>query len=452
MMLLFHLFLITSFTHATYLYFEYPSYEISILESMEISMKITRIQAMASPQLAIRYVLHGDTNQTFALRSNTGELILLKSLDYETIPIYKFTIEARSSSSIITPSFTELIIEILNINDHRPEINLILHPSMIYQSHWIALDRTSLSTTFATITIKDLDPSTENLTLTIDNIDHFQMQLIRQRKNLLLYLLSTRDNVQLLSHEHFELSLTACDHDQPSLCTNQTYQFHFQSTDYLCNLSFEQKLYIIDIEENLPKQSLLLSTIPNQFCANPSYSIDDRENFSLDSSTGDLFTSKNFNRTERSIYPLHLLINNHWKIDLLVRLLDQNGSIPFLIHKKIRVHPDRFSSLQLFNSSSFCRSQSLMEDYFQLFTNCTLVPIIRPPPRGQYLLHIELDQRSNLRDTFLLELDDDEQQRTWRQSLWIRIVVLLLGISLVLCVIIIAIMIIKQKRTQFDQV
>ena len=455
-MILLRLFVLISLTHAIYLYFDYPSYEISVFESTEISTKLTRISAISSPQLSIRYTLHTDTNQTFALHVITGELILLKPLDYEIIPIYRLTIEARSLSSIITPCFTELIIHVMNINDHPPEIHLIIHPSIFYQTYWIALDRNILSTSFATINIKDLDPSTENLTLTINDTEHFQIQSIRQTKTHLLYLLSTKDNIQFLSHSHYNLLLTSCDDDQPSLCTNRTYQLHFQSFDYLCNLSFEQKTYLIDIEEDLPRRSLIMHRIPNQFCLNPSYSIDDRENFHLDLLTGDLLTSKKFNRTERSIYSIHLIVNNSWRIEILVRIVDENGNLPFLIQKKFRLSPHRFSSLQILNSNS-CRAQLFIENNFQFFSNCTLISLIQSPPQGRYYFHIELNEQSNFHDTFLLELNEEDEspsQRTSRQSLWIKILIALLGIFFVLIsLILIRIMIIKQKSsTQFDQV
>lgn len=451
-MILLRVFLFISLTHATYLYFEYPSYEISILESMEISTKLTRITAISSPQLSIRYALHTDTNETFALHAMTGELILLKSLDYERMSLYRLTIEARSSSS---SCFTELILHIININDHPPDIHLIIHPSIYYQTYWIALDETLPSISFATIHIKDRDSSTKNLTLMINDTEHFHIQSIRQSNNHLLYLLSTKTN---LSYSHYDLLVTSCDDDQPSLCTNEIYQFHFQSFEYLCELSFEQKFYQIDLEENLPRRSLVLQKIPNQFCRNVNYSIDDRDNFQLDLFNGELRTMKLFNRTERSIYSIHLLINNTWRIEILIRILDEDGNRPFLIQKIFRQSSHRFTSQQIFNSTS-CHAQTILEKYFQFLENCTLISRgSSPPPQGRYYFRIQLDEYADYDDTFLLELhDDDDQlpsQRTSRHSLWIRIVIAHLGIFFVLIsLILIRIMIIKQKFSiQFEQV
>jgi len=451
-MIILRLLLIISLTNATYLYFERDSYEIFISESIEIYKKISLIKAISSPLLSIEYELHGDTNKTFYLNSLTGELILLNHLDYETIPIYKLTIEARSLSLTIAPCFSELIIQILNINDNSPEMNLIIYPSVLYESDIIKYDLNTSSTPFATINIKDLDISTENLSLSINDTEHFQIQLIRQMKNSLIYILSTKNNLQLISQDYFYLSLNVCDNDKPLLCTNQTYKFHLKSNEYLCNLSFNQKNYIIDINENLLNKTLIMHKITNKFCQNIIYSIDDTDNFYIDSYTGDLFTLKKFNRIERSIYIIHLFINDDFKVKIIVRILDQYGNIPFLINKNLIINHNKFFFAHLFNSTH-CRSQSLIENYFQLLSNCTIIPLMKPP-KGQYLFHIELIQRINYQDTFLLELKEEQEQErtiTFTQSQWIIIIPILLGILFVLGTIIGTIIIIKPNRCKFNQ-
>jgi hypothetical protein len=448
-MILLRLLFLISLTHATYLYFERDSYDIFISESTEIYTKISLIQAISSPSLSIRYELHGDTNKTFYLNSLTAELILLNRLDYETIPIYKLTMEARSSSSI-APCFSELVIHIVNVNDNPPEMNVVIYPSVLYESKIIKYDLNTSSTPFATINIKDLDESTENLSLSINDTEHFQIQLIRRMKNILIYLLSTKNNSQLIYQDNYYVSFNSCDNDQPSLCTNQTYQLYLKSTEDLCQLSFNQKNYIIDIKENLPKKTFLMHKITNKFCENIVYSIDDTEHFYIDSYTGDLFTFKEFNRTERSIYIIHLFINNDLKIKIIVRILDQYGNIPFIMNKNLIINQNQFFHAHLLNST-LCRSQSIIENYFQLLTNCTIIPLIKPP-KGQYLFHIELLQRINYQDTFLLELNEEQGHAiTFPQSQWILIISILLGIFLVLGTIIGAIILIKQKRYQFYQ-
>lgn len=240
MMIVFHFFLLVSLVHGTYLYFERNTVELSLWESTEVHSKISSIKAIASSSLSIEYELHGDANQTFFLHPHTGDLVLLKPLDYETIPIYKLTIEARSSA--IAPCFAELVIHVLNVNDNPPEIHLIIYPSVSYESNLIQYDLNSSSTPFATINIKDLDQSTEHLSLVLNDTEYFQIQLIRQMKSNSVYILSIKNQGQALDREDFYLSMNACDHDQPELCTNRTFQFHFRSNDnfHLSKIVHEQ--------------------------------------------------------------------------------------------------------------------------------------------------------------------------------------------------------------------
>ncbi|CAF3464378.1 unnamed protein product, partial [Rotaria sp. Silwood2] len=138
-----------------------------------------------------------------------------------------------------------------------------------------------------------------------------------------------------------------------------------KSNEYLCNLSFNQKTYIIDIKENLPIKTFLMHKITNKFCRNIIYSIDNTKNFYIDSYTGDLYTLKKFNRTEQSIYIIDLFVNNYFKIKIIVRILDQYGNIPFLINKYIIINQNKFLFVHIFNST-LCRSQIIIENYFQL--------------------------------------------------------------------------------------
>ncbi|CAF3329580.1 unnamed protein product [Rotaria socialis] len=433
------------FTNATYLYFERESYEIFISESIQIYTKIALIKAISYPSLSIQYELHGDTNQSFYLNSLTGELTLLNPVDYETIPIYKLTVEARSTSAV-APCFSELIIHVLNINDNPPDINLIIYPSLLYKSNTIKYDLNISSTPFATINIKDFDESTKNLSLYLNDTEHFQVQLIRQIKNDVIYILSTKNNAQLIDQDDYYLLLTACDNDQPLLCTNQTYKFHMKSNEFLCNLSFSQKVYIIDIKENTPAETFLMHKITNKFCRNITYSIDDTKNFYIDSSTGDLFTLTKFNRTEQSIYSIQLLVNYYIKIQIIIRIVDQYGNIPFLTSKYSFMNQRTFLSARLFNST-LCRPQAIIENYFQLLPNCTILSLMKPPS-GQYLFNIELEQRINYKDTFLLELKEEQEHKlTFRNSQWITIIIsIIISILLVIGIIIVLIVIIKHDR------
>ena len=448
-MILLRLLLIISLINGEFLFFERDSYEFYISESAPINTKIGIIKVTSSSSLLIQYKLYGDTNQLFNLNSSTGELTLLNSLDYETTPMYKLTIEARSTSTV-SPSFSEIIIHVINTNDNPPEINLIFYPSVLFESNLIKYDLHTYSTPLATINIKDLDESTRNLTLSINDTKHFQIQSLRQRRNGLItesiYILSTKNNAQLLGQEYYYLSLNSCDNDQPLLWTNRSYEFRMKPNENLCSFL---NTSTIDIK---PNRSLISTKLTNQFCQNLNYSIDDLKNFYIDSQTGYLYTSKIFNREEQSIYKLHIQAidqyNRSYKTHLTIQILDDYGHIPFLIKKKLRINKNEFFSIDLFNST-YCRYQPRIYNSFRLLTNCTLVKF-SSAVQGKYLIHIQLNEQNNYEDTFLLELTSNLDEKNifliLIQSEWILIIPIILGIFLILIIILCSMMIIRKRR------
>ncbi|CAF1495728.1 unnamed protein product [Adineta steineri] len=454
-MILLRLLLLICLTNAAFLSFEHNSYDFNISESAPINTTIGFVKAASSSSsssLSIQYELYGDTSKTFYLNSSTGELVLLNSLDYETITMYKLTIEARISSTI-APCFSEINIHVLNTNDNSPDINLMFYPSVLFEGNLIKYDLNANSTLLATINLKDLDESTTNLSLSINDTEHFQIQFVRQIKNGLItesiYILSTKNNSQLIQQDYYYLSLNSCDNDQPALWTNRSYEFHLKPNENLCY--FNQTNFILDIKENLSNRTLILNKITNEFCQNMFYSIDDQENFYIDSQLGDLYTSTIFNREERSIYKLNLKAidqyNKEIKTQLIIRILDEAGHIPFLIQKKLKMNRKEFSSIDLFNST-YCHYQTMIYDYFQLLSNCTLVKLSLPV-QGKYLFYIQLNQKYNYEDTFLLELTTNHTEifiYAFLQSQWMIIIPIGLGIFIILIFIICAAMIIRKRR------
>ncbi|CAF4179294.1 unnamed protein product, partial [Rotaria sordida] len=363
-----------------------------------------------------------------------------------------------SSSSTIAPCFSEIIIHVLNINDNLPDINLIFYPSVLFQSNIIKYDLNTYSTPLATINIKDLDESTKNLSLFINDTKHFQIQFVRQIKNGLItesiYILSTKNNSQLIEYDYYYLSLNSCDNDQPSLWTNRSYEFQMKpNEEYLCQFSFNKNNnnYILDIKENLSNRTLILEKITNKFCYNVSYSIDDTKNFYINTKTGSLYTATIFNREKQSIYILNYKVIDQYKKEfnttIIIRILNEYGHIPFLRKKNFQINQNEFFSIDLFNST-YCRYQTRIYNYFQLLTNCTLIKLSLPV-KGKYLFHIQLNNKNNYEDTFQLEITSQSNQTfllLFIRSQWIIIIPIFLGIFLIFITIICAMIIIRKRK------
>jgi hypothetical protein len=94
----------------------------------------------------------------------------------------------------------------------------------------------------------------------------------------------------------------------------------------------------------------------------------------------------------------------------------------------------------------------MIYNYFQLLTNCTLIKLSLPV-QGKYLFYIELSEKNNYEDTFILELTSNFNENllfTVIQSQWMIIIPIILGILLILIIILCAMMIIRKR--QYNQI
>ena len=103
--------------------FDSAVYSISVSESVPISSTILTVSA-TDPDLGsggiVWYTLSPSVQDQFSLNSTTGVLVLSKPLDYETVPVYHFTINAIDHGDPPLNSTVVVIINVLNVDDECP--------------------------------------------------------------------------------------------------------------------------------------------------------------------------------------------------------------------------------------------------------------------------------------------------------------------------------------------
>ena len=407
--------------------FNRSSYDLFIVESTPVPSTLAFLPATVSSWMPVEYRLHGDLNQTFQLNSSTAELKLIRPIDYELIQLYRLIIEVFRRSTPSSSSFAELNIHLLNVNDNTPEINLIQH-----SSGTIKYNLQTCSMVFATIHLKDFDLSTKHLTLSINDSEHFQIDLLRETQFQFfvesIYILSTKNQCQWKMHHYsYGIELETCDEDSPNLCSTRSYSFRFQTAEYFCYLSLNQTSFLIDIQHNVSAKTLIFSLIKSEMCEGIRFSITDSIHFEFDDETGSLFTRTKFNRTERSIFIFDFILNRSVSIRMTVRLVDDRGRKPFLLEKSYRFSRQQFQEIHLFNSSS-CRTRTMTEEFFQILSNCTIRSLIFPPPVGRFHLTIDLNRADGYCDDIHLELVEENPSGTIFFVLLIVIILLVIGL------------------------
>ncbi|XP_069510289.1 protocadherin gamma-A6-like isoform X48 [Ambystoma mexicanum] len=105
--------------------FNQSVYKISILENVSKGTVVTTITATDKDQGAnaeLTYSFRKITEkilQTFQVDPNTGEISVIKSLNFEESENYEFEIQATDGESL---SRCKVLVEVINVNDNRPEI------------------------------------------------------------------------------------------------------------------------------------------------------------------------------------------------------------------------------------------------------------------------------------------------------------------------------------------
>lgn len=114
--------------------FESNFYSFSIYENAQIGTIVGQVKARdidSGEAGQIRYTsLNGLDNKLFRLNQDTGQIMLDGHLDREMRSFYLFLVEARDASGTGKSNFTQIMINVLDINDNAP---------VFLQSHYDAV-------------------------------------------------------------------------------------------------------------------------------------------------------------------------------------------------------------------------------------------------------------------------------------------------------------------------
>uniref|UniRef100_A0A671Q2N1 Cadherin domain-containing protein n=1 Tax=Sinocyclocheilus anshuiensis TaxID=1608454 RepID=A0A671Q2N1_9TELE len=146
--------------------FEQDLYEIKVVENSAPGKIIQMVKAIDlddGVNSEIEYSLGSLTQeaikQLFSIDSDTGELTISKSLDYEMSSTYKFDIRARDKGAPVMEGHCRVQVNVLDMNDNAPEIIITSSPKPVPED-------APAGTMVALINVKDLDSGVNgNVTL-----------------------------------------------------------------------------------------------------------------------------------------------------------------------------------------------------------------------------------------------------------------------------------------------
>ncbi|KAG7212572.1 hypothetical protein KM043_012871 [Ampulex compressa] len=102
------------------------TYSVSIPENLDytanpVIARISATDADAGNNAAVKYaIIGGNTQNTFSIDSPSGDVSLVKPLDYESTRSYKIVIRAQDGGSPVRSNTTQLLVHVKDVNDNAP--------------------------------------------------------------------------------------------------------------------------------------------------------------------------------------------------------------------------------------------------------------------------------------------------------------------------------------------
>lgn len=110
--------------------FSERTYIVSVPEDLDYTInpaivEIRATDADTGSNAAIRYaIIGGNTQNTFQIDSQSGDVILVKPLDYESVKNYKIIVRAQDGGLPAKSNTTQLLVRVKDVNDNAPRYEI----------------------------------------------------------------------------------------------------------------------------------------------------------------------------------------------------------------------------------------------------------------------------------------------------------------------------------------
>ncbi|XP_030744629.2 protocadherin gamma-A3 [Echinops telfairi] len=226
--------------------FPQPEYHVSVLENVPVGTRLLRVNATDPDEgfnAQVSYTLDkmpGNAAQIFHLDSVTGDLSILRSLDYEDAMFYEIKIEAKDGPGLL--SRAKVLVTVLDVNDNAPEVTVTSLTGSVPEDATPGRE-------VALINVHDRD-SGQNGQVTVFALGNLPFDL--EKSIDYYYRLVTARSLDREQVSEYNLTLRATDGGTPSLSTEA--HIHLRVTDVNDNPpTFAHTSYAAYIPENNPR-------------------------------------------------------------------------------------------------------------------------------------------------------------------------------------------------------
>ena len=291
--------------------------------------------------------------QTFQLNSQTGDLYLLRPLDYEQNKEYRIQITAQDSGPVSVPVYTAVLISVEDENDNKPLMTVRFSESFRYTNETLYVsEETALNTLLMHILVQDLDANQNGqVQCWIESLEPILFNITNTVDQMFgIYTSQTFDR-----EEQGNYSLRIIVEDQGVKIRHRTVRdLQLVITDINdCAPRFAHSVYQRAVEEEEDYRQALVQFQATDEDLNEngqiSYELLSKEFqplFYLHEKTGELFLRQKLNREVQAEYNLTIRARDHGTyptalftdVRCLITVLDKNEFQPVFQQEKYRFH------------------------------------------------------------------------------------------------------------------
>ncbi|XP_062044933.1 protocadherin gamma-A3 isoform X3 [Lepus europaeus] len=193
--------------------FTQPEYRVSVQENVPVGTRLLTVNATDPDEgfnAQVSYVLDkmpGKIAEIFDLNSVTGDISILKSLDYEDAVFYEIKIEAQDGPGLLSKA--KVLVTVVDVNDNAPEVTVTSLTGSVPEE-------ASAGREIALIHVHDRD-SGQNGQVTVFVLEN--LPFILEKSIDQYYRLVTAESLDRERVPEYNISLRATDGGSPPLST-----------------------------------------------------------------------------------------------------------------------------------------------------------------------------------------------------------------------------------------
>ncbi|XP_045856709.1 protocadherin gamma-A3 isoform X12 [Meles meles] len=323
--------------------FTQSEYQVSVPENLPLGTTLLTVNATDPDEgfnAQVSYILDkmpGKVAQMFDLNSVTGDISILKSLDYEDATFYEIKIEAQDGPGLL--SRAKILVTVLDVNDNAPEVAITSLTGSVPEEAPAGRE-------IALINVHDQD-SGQNGQVTVSVLGNMPFNLEKSIDQY--YRLVTARSLDREQVSEYNITLRATDGGNPPLSTSTYITLHVEDINDNPP-AFSRSSYSAYIPENNPRGDSIFCVIAQDsdsiHNAHITYALTEdtiqgaplSTYVSINSDTGVLYALRSFDYEQ--VRDLQLLVRASdsgnpplsSNVSLNIFIVDQNDNAPEILY------------------------------------------------------------------------------------------------------------------------